>query len=191
MDTVTLPALPVLAPAPVESTEQPTEQAASQVGQVESALDQRFHDAYRMKLAGRAMQDIADTFGVCRETVWRWCCKVEIEAQEQLANVPVFNIIAREVARLDDLEQQARASAEATKSDRAKAIFLSEARRAAVSRQSLLLSVGIIPKMPDQIFRVTATFKPDEGAAIPPERIPRTEAIARLIESMETARRIS
>ena len=180
----------IVAPAPpVES--QPASTPTPQPTTPQSELDARFHAPYRMKLAGKPVQEIADSFGVCRETIWRWTKAVESEAQSQLANEPIFNMISREVARLTDLEEQARQGAETTKSDRAKAIYLSEARRAAVSRQGLLLSVGIIPKMPDQIFRVTATFKPEDGTAQPTDRLPRNEAIAKLIESMETARRIS
>jgi len=35
----------------------------------ESSLPKQYQDAYRMKLAGRAMQEIADTFSVDRTTV--------------------------------------------------------------------------------------------------------------------------
>ena len=156
----------------------------------ESTLPKQYNEAYRMRLAGHGMQEIADTFGVDRTTVWRWCCKVEEEAQTQLANEPIFNIVAREVSRLTDLEEQARTAAETAKSDRAKALYLSEARRAAVSRQQLLLSTGIVPKAPEQIFRVTADMKPDDGTRKAPLIIPRDEAIQQLIDSMQRVRTV-
>ncbi|ADB15134.1 hypothetical protein Psta_0446 [Pirellula staleyi DSM 6068] len=150
-----------------------------------SSLPKQYSEAYRMKLAGCSMQEIADSFSVDRTTIWRWCQKVEAEAQAQIANEPVFNIIVRELARLTDLEEQARTAAENAKSDRAKAMYISEARRAAVSRQSLLLSTGIIPKVPDQIFRVTATMKPSDQQEQPVERLNREEAIAQIISRMQ------
>lgn len=157
----------------------------------ESSLPKQYQDAYRMKLAGRAMQEIADNFSVDRSTIWRWCRQVEAEAQSQLADEPVLNIIAREVARLTDLEEQSRAGAEAAKSDRAKAMYLSEARRAAVSRQNLLTATGIIPRAPEQIFRVTADLKPNEVIESTDERLPRDEAIQQLIERMQRSRLLS
>ena len=175
-------------------TESPTVVTALQQVQSppnESSLPKQYQDAYRMKLAGRAMQEIADTFSVDRSTIWRWCRQVEAEAQSQLADEPVLNIIAREVARLTDLEEQARQGAGNSKSDRAKAMYLSEARRAAVSRQNLLTTTGIIPKAPDQIFRVTADLKPSEVIESPDERLPREEAIQQLIEKMQRSRFLS
>jgi hypothetical protein len=116
---------------------------------------------------------------------------VETEAINQIANEPVFNIIVREIMRLDDLERQSRAGAENTKSDRAKSMYLSEARRAAVSRQNLLVTVGIIPKAPEQIFRVTASLNPEERKEIPVELLTRAEAEQKLIEAMQRSRVLS
>ena len=154
----------------------------------ESSLPKQYHEAYRMKLSGQSIQDIADTFSVDRVTIWRWCKAVEAEAVSQLADEPVLNIIAREVSRLTDLEEQTRAGAANTKSDRSKAMFLSEARRAAVSRQNLLIATGIIPKAPDQIFRVTADLKPTDKVETPEERLSRDEAIKQLIDKMQHSR---
>jgi len=148
----------------------------------ESGLPKTHHDAYRMKLAGRAIQDIADTYKVDRTTVWRWCKAVEQETMSQLADEPVFNLIVREVSRLTDNEEQARDGAEQTTSDRAKAMFLAEARRAAVSRQNLLITTGIFPKAPEQIYRVTATMKPKTENDESTELLSRAESINALIE---------
>lgn len=189
MSTELLPA-PATQPAN-QLPESPTVVTALQQVQSppnESSLPKQYQDAYRMKLAGRAMQEIADTFSVDRTTVWRWCSKVEQEAQSQLADEPVLNIIAREVARLTDLEEQARTGAEVAKSDRAKAMYLSEARRAAVSRQNLLTATGIIPRAPEQIFRVTADLKPNEVVESNEERLTRNEAIGQLIDKMQRSR---
>lgn len=144
-----------LLPAPTQQPQQPPV--------VESALPQTHHEAYRMKLAGRAIQDIAESYGVDRTTIWRWCKAVEAEARKQIAGEPVFNLIVREIIRLTDLEEQARVGAENTKSDRAKGIYLSEARRAAVARQNLLITTGIFPKAPEQVFRITANMKPQKS----------------------------
>lgn len=176
-------------PSPTQASK-----AGGQVGQTtlpESTLDQRFNDAYRLKLAGRPIKEIADHFKVDRVTIWRWCKQVEGEALQQIADEPVFNLIVRGVARLNDIEEQARDAALKTKSDRAKVMFLGEARRAAISRHNLLITTGFFPKAPEQIFRVTASMKPHEmdvGEAGPLRD--RKETIGELIEAMQRGRSI-
>lgn len=185
MDTQTTLALPAPAPTPATpATPQKPELPESQ-------LDRRFHEAYRQKLAGRKMQEIADSFGVDRSTVWRWCRQVETEALQQLADEPVFNHIVREANRLTDVEEQAREAALNAKSDRAKVMFLGEARRAAVSRQNLLVTTGIFPKAPEQIYRITANLKPQDILAEDrTEKLPRNEAIGELIDALQRGRRV-
>lgn len=186
----TIPTVPVSAPTILALPAIPATVTATPAPD-ESSLPKNFHDAYKMKLSGRSVQEIADSFGVDRTTIYRWCCKVETEAQEQLANTPVFNIISQEVARLTDLEEQARQGAENTVSDRSKAMFLAEARRAAVARQNLLISVGIVPKAPEHIFRVTAEMRPGNIGEKPFDSMPRNEALEKLVDAMQRSRTLS
>ena len=80
---------------------------------------------------------------------------------------------------------QARERAERTNSDRAKALFLAEARRATVWRQNLLVTTGIFPKAPVQIFRVTAEMKPHDKQERREATMSREQAIKSLIEQMQ------
>ena len=59
-------------------------------------------EAYRLKLAGHGMSEIATKLGVDRTTIWRWIQRVETEAVDQLSKRPIFNIISEEIARLTD-----------------------------------------------------------------------------------------
>lgn len=196
METVTVVPPPAEVPAPAPAASQPvpstiTALQAAGPPPTESTLPKAYHEAYRMRLAGEGMQQIADRFAVDRTTVWRWMQKVESEAQEQLANEPVFNILTREILRLTDLEEQNRQAAETAKTDRARVAYLCEARRAAVSRQALLVTTGIVPKVPEQIFRVTAEMKPDDGTrSKSEERLPRGEAIEEIISAMQRSRAV-
>jgi hypothetical protein len=140
-----------------------------------------------MKLSGLPINEIAARQGIDRVTVWRRCKAVETEAVLQLSEEPVFNQIAREVARLTDLEEKSRQAAEKTKSDRAKIGYLGEARRAATARQALLIGVGLYPKAPEQVFRINATLRPKDirDSEKPKKLRSRPELIQDLLNKMQ------
>lgn len=153
----------------------------------ESTLPETHHQAFAMRLQGKSVSAIAQHFGVDRTTVWRWIQKVAAEFREQLENEPTFNIFAREVQNLDDLERQARENAERTNSDRARTGFLAEARRCCTARTNLLLTCGVIPKAPEHLYRATVNLKPEDlkESADDEENMSRQEAIAQCILRMQ------
>ncbi|TWT31105.1 hypothetical protein KOR34_44790 [Posidoniimonas corsicana] len=154
-----------------------------------SKLTEQHHRIYRARLAGKPVREIAQAEGVDPSTVWRKCKAVEAEASEQYSK-PVLNILTEELARLTDLEQQARQLAESSKSDRAKQAYLGEARRSATARQHLLVTTGILPKSPEKIYQVIADNRPQEILSDDDRgpTIPRDQAISQLIGKMANAR---
>lgn len=173
--------LPILQPAPVALAPQPGRIA-------DSELPDSYHETYRLKMAGLGPSEIGKRQGICRTQVWRRCRAVETEFVAQLESKPVFNILAEECKRLLDIEEKARQAAEATTSSRSKAAFYAEARRCCVARTNLYLSTGILPRIPDQIFKVVGTFKPAEMANQSGPKRSREQIIEDLIETMSKTR---
>lgn len=159
----------------------------------ESSLPKHWHEAFRLRLAGEGVSEIAAKYGVDRTTIWRWIQRVEEEAANQLAIEPVFNIISREVARLTDLETQSRAAALNCPDDsKAKIGHLDQARRCQIARTSLLLRIGLIPSLPEKVFTVINDYRPVEiGAAENAAAcLSRAEAIRILVETIQKTRTI-
>jgi hypothetical protein len=158
----------------------------------ESSLPRHWHDAYRLRLAGEGVSNLAERFKVDRTTIWRWISRVEEEAAKQLATEPIFNIISREVARLTDLEAQSRAAALNLADDaKAKIGHLDLARRCCMARTSLLLRIGLLPALPEKVFNVINDNRPMSMLDEPAETsYTREEVIQTLIASMTKARMI-
>jgi len=160
MSTATIPA-----PAPTTENTLP-----------ESKLPDEYHDCCKLKMAGIRINEIAKRKGIHRTTVRRRILAVEQEAREHIAQEPAINILCREIQRQTDLEEQARQAALNTRSERMKDAFLNTARRCATARTNLLLAVGILPKAPEQVFRVTADMKPTDVDAETLRRSKRSRA---------------
>ena len=127
-----------------------------------------------MKLAGKRISEISQSFQRNRSTLWRWFKQIEREAEKSLEGQSAFNIISQEIAGLNDIERKCRAAAETATSLRAKMQCLAEARRAATQRQNLMISVGILPKAPDQIFRITSDLRITSARDNPQKRLERS-----------------
>lgn len=153
---------------------------------VETKLPDSHNQAYKLRLQGMAVGDIAAKFGVCRETIWRWCKLVEQEFLRQLETTPAFNIIAEQFKRLRDLEEENRQAAAGAKSERAKAMFFAVALKALQAQNELLLDVGILDRAPDKLFSVVTNARPQPDK-VPREHRSRQELISDLVDKLSRA----
>ena len=149
-----------------------------------SELKPAMNAAYRLHLAGMKVKDIAKQLNISRISVWRYVKAVEAEAREQLENEPHFNSLVRQLLSLEDLEQQAREAAANATSDKAKAAFLGEARRASTAAANLKLATGLIAKEPEKHFHVTASLRPESPHDAKPNRT-RDELVEHLLELLQ------
>jgi hypothetical protein len=150
----------------------------------ELSRDERLAEAYRLKLAGEKPTEIATRFDVSERTVFRWLRRFEELIRRDLEVSEQIQLIAREVGRLNDLEDKARAEAEQAKSPRDRASFQNIALRAAKQRQFFLLECGVLTRDPARIFSAAVSLKPEEvlPATSGPSRS--KEAIAAEIEKL-------
>jgi hypothetical protein len=153
---------------------------------VETKLPDSHNQAYKLRLQGMAVGDIAAQFGVCRETIWRWCKLVEQEFLRQLETTPAFNIIAEQFKRLRDLEEENRTAAAGAKSERAKAMFYAVALKALQAQNELLLDVGILDRAPDKLFSVVTNARP-QPQQVPREHRSREQLINDLLDKLSRA----
>lgn len=150
---------------------------------VETTLPDSFHQCYRLKLAGVPVTEIASRFGIDRTTVWRHCRAVEQEFADQLEKSPQFNILALEIKRLTDLEEQLRDKATHCKSERAAVMALAAAAKTAEMRQKLLLDTGILDREPSKMYQAILNIKqPDKRSDDESKAFDRADTISRLIE---------
>src|SRR5262245_54353734 len=116
LTTTVDPAPPIPAPA---ATSAP---APEPPGLLESALPRDYHQAYKLRLAGIAVAEIAAKFGKDQTTIWRWCKAVENEYVNYLETTPTFNMVAEQLKRLRDIEEECRRAAANERSGRARAM---------------------------------------------------------------------
>jgi transposase-like protein len=161
-------------------------QTADSPALVETKLPDSHNQAYKLRLQGMAVSDIAARFGVCRETIWRWCRAVADEFTRQLETTPAFNIIAEQFKRLRDLEEENRTAAAGAKSERAKAMFFAVALKALQAQNELLLDVGILDRAPDKLFSVVTNARP-QPEKVPREHRSRQELISDLVDKLSRA----
>jgi hypothetical protein len=152
----------------------------------ETRLPDEWSRAYSLRLQGMPAGEIAEKFGVCRESIWRWCKAIEKEYLDYLEKNPQFNIVGEQFKRLRDLEEENRKAATAAKSERAKAMFLANAMKAITAQNDLLLDVGIFERAPERLFKVVATVKPIDPQELESKASNRTreEIVSELIDRL-------
>jgi predicted DNA-binding protein (UPF0251 family) len=155
---------------------------------LETALDPEYHEAYKLRLSGMPVHEIAKKLGVDRTTIWRRCREVEREFASQLEKTPQFNILAVEIKRLIDLEELSRQFADNSKSERAKALHIGNAIKACQARQKLLLDAGVLEREPTKIFSAIVDLKTaSQNKKKPGELRSREELIEDVIRKLGNA----
>ena len=151
----------------------------------ETQFPPQWQTQYKLKMQGYSYCEIARRTGQDRTTVARHCGQIAAQAAGRLSERDSFNILCEELARLDQLEEDLQALACKATSDRAKAVYLEIKRKTLSQRAALMLSAGIIPRVPDQIFKVIKTYRP-EGETDTGQRSNRTrdELINDVLEKM-------
>ena len=127
--------------------------------------DVRPHNAYRMKMRGMQVSAIAKAFGVCERTIHRWFAQHVDEFRESLESQPAANLIARQLAELEEMQQHALTEAANCGSKRDKVAFLKTALSAKSQIIDLMLSTGVIPKTPEKLYTVMIDEKRVTGSA--------------------------
>jgi len=122
--------------------------------------DARHREAYRLHRAGQTMSQIAHAFGVSERTIYRWIESYEDQYRGSIEGKPVLNLIAEELAKLDDLEREGMREAAATKFPTQRRGYLLIALKAMTARHALLLEVGILPREPTKIYGALQELKP-------------------------------
>ena len=150
---------------------------------LESSLPDSYHAAFKMKLAGVPVSEIAAKLGIDRTTVWRHCREVEREFAAALESSPQFNMLALEVKRLCDLEEINRTEAAKAKSERSRAMLLNNALKCCQVRQQLLLDTGIFDRVASKMFQAIVNLKPVDPKELESKQSNRTreEIVAELI----------
>ena len=152
-------------------------------------VNPRHREAYRLKLAGQKIEQIARVMKVDERTVYRWLNAYRKAYCKSMAGTPAVNLIADQAVEYAYIADEARKAADATKSETQKRGFWMVAIKAAKARQELLLETGIMPKEPERLYTLTQAMKPKE-----PER--REEARSReeieqeIIEMLKYGRRM-
>ena len=126
----------------------------------ETQFPPQWQTQFKMKMQGYSLCEIARRTGQDRTTVARHVKAIAEQAAGRLSNRSAFNILSEELDKLEQLEEDLQALAEKATSDRAKVQYLESKRKCLRQRQQLELSSGIIPRAPDQIFKVIKTYRP-------------------------------
>lgn len=152
------------------------------------AVDERHREAYLMKRSGEQIKAIASKFGVDVRTIHRWLMTYEENYRKALEEKPMVNLIAEEVAKLDEMEHTARKLASASRSDAHCRGYLNLALKALIAKQQFLLNVGVLPTEPAKIYTTISSNQPGDSRTSSSDERSDEEIQQNIIELLKHAR---
>lgn len=182
-------ALPAFAPAETFSEVRADDIADESPGLLKTTLPDHYHEIYLARTRGERVGVLAERYKCDRTTIWRRIKAVQDEFALALEKSSAFNIVSEIYARLISLEQENRLAASTEKSGRAKSMLLKNCQSCLVAQADLLMSVGILEKTPEKIYRITQTPKPIDSQELESKQSNRTreEIVSELIDRLGRA----
>lgn len=138
--------------------------------------------AYRLKMQGYTVEQIATNMRVCQRTIHRWLTKHKEEYATQLQSQPGVNVLAEHIAALEEMERLAMQDYRRSSGNRDRHSFLKAAMNARQQIIDLQLKVGVMPSSPSQLHVSVQDSSPLASAAEKEASLSREELTARLIE---------
>jgi len=153
-------------------------------------LDRRHHSAFLMKMKGMKVSRIAEVFGVSERTVFRWFTAYEQEFREGFEAVPAANLIAKQLAVLEEIERLNLAEANECESNRDRIGFYRVALIARGKIIDLMTQTGVIPKEPEKVYSVMVEKKPKSLDTKPEAEVSREELERRIMQLLRFGREL-
>ena len=165
------------------------ENSLDETGLVGSSLPDYFHEIWLARLRGERVGALADKYKCDRTTIWRKTKAVQDEFARHLEKSSAFNIVSEIYARLRSLEEENRLAASTEKSGRAKSLLLKNCQTCLTAQADLLMSVGILEKSPERIYKIVQTMRPIDTEQIAQKQSNRTreEMVRELIDRLGRA----